>query len=126
MNPHKSRRETYLAALTQYQTRTGTTRVPTAHIEELAESGAVNLGGWVSYVKQRYRAGLITPDSELVQQLNQIDGWFWEAQKPGPTTDVVRNREILSLRDAGVSLQKIGDTFGLSRQRVHQIVQGAK
>jgi DNA-directed RNA polymerase sigma subunit (sigma70/sigma32) len=29
----------------------------------------------------------------------------------------------MALRSQGISLQRIGDMFGLSRQRVHQIVR---
>lgn len=115
-----NRWNTYITALNQYVTRTGTTRVPTTHIEQV-EGGAVNLGAWVGYIRHRKRAGLLSPERQ--EQLDAIPGWFWDALRPGPVADARRDAEILELRAQGVSLQKIGDQFGLSRQRVHQIVK---
>lgn len=112
----------YYTAILQYATRTGTARVPTNHTETIDGGAVVALGSWVGYIRQRQRAGLLSADR--VEALNQIPGWFWEALRPGPPTDAQRDSEILSLRQQGVSLQEIGDRFGLSRQRVHQIVKG--
>ena len=36
-----------------------------------------------------------------------------------------RDAEILAAHATGRSLQNIADSFGLTRQRVHQIVRGA-
>jgi DNA-binding MarR family transcriptional regulator len=49
------------------------------------------------------------------------------AEKYGPRTPPCeRERAILRLRDAGVTLQEIGDIFCLSRERVRQIEKGMK
>lgn len=114
----------YTHALHQYATRENSTRVPTGHIET-TENGAINLGYWYGYVRYRYRAGLLA--EKRVQELSTLNGWSWEINVPGPETDKARNEEILALRNTGLSLRKIGDKFGLSRQRIHQIEhEGAK
>lgn len=109
----------YLNALNQYAERTGHARVPASHVE-LTEDGTVNLGVWVAYVRQRYRAGLLSVGR--ASDLASIPGWEWGPLRPGPSADLLRNAEIMTLRSQGISLQRIGDRFGLSRQRVHQIV----
>lgn len=111
----------YLAALNNYTARTGHARVPASHIEVMPDGTAVNLGAWVGYTRQRQRAGLLS--SERVATLSAVPGWEWGPLRPGPAADTTRNAEIMNLRSQGVSLQRIGDEFGLSRQRVHQIVR---
>ena len=111
----------YLTALHHYATRTGNARVPASHTETLEDGSPVALGAWVGYVRQRYRAGLLSV--ERATQLADVPGWEWGPLRPGPVADHLRNAEILTLRSQGVSLQRIGDQFGLSRQRVHQIVR---
>jgi hypothetical protein len=115
----------YTTALTQYAQRTGHARVPATHTETLhPDSPAedrVKLGAWVAYVRQRYRAGLLTV--QRAEELSSVPGWEWGPLRPGPSADHARNMRIRTLRAEGVSLQKIGDEFGLSRQRVHQIVR---
>ena len=111
----------YLEALNLYTLRTGNARVPASHVEHIPDGTSVNLGTWVGYVRQRQRAGLLSP--ERVEILTATPGWQWGPLPPGPTEDIERNREIMTLRSRGISLQRIGDQFGLSRQRVHQIVR---
>lgn len=118
---NQSRWQTHITALHAYANREHHTKVPTNHIETI-DGNPINLGTWVSYTRQRGRTGLLSP--ERTAELNQIEGWFWNAQRPGPATDEQRNADIMKMRDSGVSLQKIGDHFGISRQRVHQIVRG--
>jgi hypothetical protein len=117
---HQTRWNNYYNALTTYATRTGHTRVPASHTEQ-TESGTVTLGAWASYIRQRYRTGRLPQDR--IDALNAVPGWEWGPFRPGPLTDAARDSEIITLRSSGVSLQKIGDKFGLSRQRVHQIVK---
>jgi hypothetical protein len=111
----------YIEALNAYVERVGHSRVPAGHEETLGDGTTINLGSWVGYVRQRQRAGLLSP--ERTETLSSIPGWTWGPLRPGPTADTKRNAEIMALRAQGVSLQRIGDEFGLSRQRVHQIVQ---
>lgn len=120
---HKTRWNNYYNALILYAARTGHTRVPSNHTEQ-TEAGTIQLGAWTSYIRQRYRAGLLPQDR--IDALTAVPGWEWGPFRPGPFTDVARDSEIRTLRSNGVSLQKIGDQFGLSRQRVHQIVKNAK
>ena len=43
-----------------------------------------------------------------------------------PNKKPERNREILKLRAQGMTLEEIGARFGISRQRVHEIVTKRK
>lgn len=113
----------YLTALDAYVQRTGHARVPASHVETIEDGTRINLGTWVGYVRQRERAGLLS--AERASTLTSFPGWEWGPLSPGPSPDVARNTEILTLRSQGVSLQRIGDQFGLSRQRVHQIVRSS-
>ena len=45
-------------------------------------------------------------------------------QKEIGALTVKRDAEIVSLRKKGKTMQEIADTVGLTRQRVHQILQG--
>lgn len=118
-----TRWNTYTEALARFTEREGHARVPTSHVEVLDSGQQINLGSWVGYVRQRKRAGLLSPDR--INDLDLIPGWQWGPLRPGPVTDESRNNQIAQMRATGLSLQKIGDEFGLSRQRVHQIVRGA-
>lgn len=111
----------YTTALQSFVDREKHTRVPATHIEQ-TDAGAVNLGAWVAYVRQRYRAGLL-PADKAEALCRDFPDWEWGPLRPGPATDEARNRAIKDMRDSGTSLQKIGEVFGLSRQRVHQIVK---
>jgi hypothetical protein len=111
----------YTEALQSFVDRESHARVPATHIEPTS-AGAVNLGAWVAYVRQRYRAGLL-PAAQAEELTRGFPDWEWGPLRPGPATDEKRNRAIKDMRDNGTSLAKIGEVFGLSRQRVHQIVQ---
>ncbi len=41
-----------------------------------------------------------------------------------PTVDADRQKKMKKLKAAGLSLAELGRAYGLSRQRVHQIVSG--
>ena len=119
----------YVDALRGFQQREGHTRVPAGHVEDRAQdSGSaapVNLGYWVSYIRSRKRAGLLP--AERVDQIEQwVHGFEWGPLKPGPRPGgtSTRDDEIRAYRQNGMSLQKIGERYGLTRQRVHQIVKG--
>lgn len=111
----------YTGALKSFVDREGHVRVPATHIEQ-TEGGAVSLGAWVAYIRQRYRSGLL-PTVKADELTRQFPDWEWGPLRPGPATDETRNQSIKQMRDGGQSLQKIGEVFGLSRQRVHQIVK---
>lgn len=109
----------YLTSLRLYVAEHSHARVPASYVQH-QENGTINLGSWVAYVRQRYRAGLLSV--ARAAELADVPGWEWGPLQPGPAADHERNDAILTLRSQGVSLQKIGDQFGLTRQRVHQIV----
>lgn len=115
----------YLAALENYVTREGHTRVPIDCIERIFREGVpetIRLGYWVSYMRSRKRAGFLSEDK--IEAVNAAsNGQFeWGPLKPGPKKDQSRDQQIRELRSAGVSLTKIGEQFGVTRQRVHQII----
>ena len=109
----------YLKAVSQFAEREGHSRVPAVHFE-IVEDKQVRVGAWVGYIRQRAKQGKLS--AEKRQALESINGWEWGPRKPGPATNHNRNVEILSLRRQGMTLSQIADSFDLSRQRVHQIV----
>lgn len=54
--------------------------------------------------------------------------WLWnrdgslELKQRGPAPDEERHQEILNLRKSGMTYRGIGEKYGLTRQRVEQIV----
>lgn len=123
MADSNSKFQHYLEALNQFIAREGHARVPAAHQETLAGQ-EVPLGAWVGYTRQRYRRGCLSESRVAI--LTGLPGWQWGPLPPGPAADPARDRQILELRNQGISLQKIADQFNLSRQRVHQIVRSVK
>lgn len=93
---------------------------PTTHVE-LFGGKMIAIGAWVAYNRQRHRAGTLSRERE--QALSTLAGWKWDRQQPGRRYDKRRDVVILERYSQGVSAKKLADEFGLSRQRVHQIVK---
>ena len=55
-----------------------------------------------------------------------MSGWKWEKQQPGRRYDKERDNLIVTRYKSGVPAKSLADEFGLSRQRVHQIVRRTK
>lgn len=106
-------------ALIAFVEREGHSRVPAGHIE----GGAVLLGNWVAHQRQQYRRGCLA--ASRVEMLSALPGWEWGPLSRGPMRDIRRDSEMQRMRSDGLSLQQVADRFGVSRQRVHQIVQRA-
>lgn len=114
-----SRWDKNIHALSTYVSEHGTALVPTSY--KCSVNGeTVSLGSWVTYVRIKYRAGTLSP--ERIAQLESFAGWAWGPCKPGPSGNPDRDKAMVQARQAGRSLQSIGDEYGLSRQRVHQIL----
>ena len=131
----------YVEALRDFQDQNGHTRVPAGYVhvtvwpstnpggvggQALSNGKEIALGYWVSYIRSRQRAGLL--DQERVAQINeQIPGFEWGPLKPGPRPGGSKNRdnEIKAFRQGGMSLQKIGERYGLTRQRIHQLIKNS-
>ncbi len=79
----------------------------------------VRIGGFVAYVRQRYREGQL--DQSRIAQLETLSGWTWGGLRPGPKGHAGRNERIRELRREGWTLTELADEFGMSRQRIHQI-----
>jgi len=110
----------HFSALQQYTSRVGTSMTPTTHVE-LFGGKMIAIGAWVAYNRQRQRAGTLSRERE--QALSALAGWKWDRQQPGRRYDKGRDVVILERYSQGVSAKKLADEFGLSRQRVHQIVK---
>ena len=108
-----------IQALSTYVAENGTALVPTSY-KCLADGESLSLGSWVTYVRVKYRAGTLSP--ERISQLESFTGWTWGPCKPGPAGNPDRDNAMVHARQVGRSLQNIGDEYGLSRQRVHQIL----
>lgn len=115
----KHKWDAYISALSQFVEREGHARVPTTHVEQTRDFGAVTLGSWVGYNRSKYRRGELR--SDRCAQLASFSGWEWGPLPAGPRSEVTRNREIMRLRSDGASLQQLADMFNLSRQRIQQI-----
>jgi len=108
------------AALTQYAQREGHTRVPARHTETL-NGTPLPLGAWVTEQRRQHRSGrLPAPRAQL---LTGLPGWTWGPLPPGPPANPSRRHEMLELRAAGLTLTAIATRYGLSRQRVSQILR---
>lgn len=105
-----------LEALNSFVQENGTAFVPTTKIQN-----GYKLGAWVTYIRRRYRDGAVT--QELGDRLESLPGWTWGPLSPGPGAKIDRNREILEKVNSGLSLSQVATEYGVSRQRVHQIVK---
>lgn len=110
---------TNIQALRNYVSRTGSSRVPRHHVEP-TEFGDVKLGVWVSYVRHRQRKGHLSV--EQTAELSSLPGWQWGPLKAGRTGDVERDLKIRERASTGARLREIAEEFGITRQRVHQII----
>lgn len=121
---HHERWTKHYSALVQYHDRYGDAMPPSGHTEFLTNGEEINLGNWVSYMRTRYRQGALSADR--VALLESLPTWDWGPVRPGPKSKdevMVRNTDILSKYKEGMSLASIGQRYGLSRQRIHQIVK---
>lgn len=117
---YDTRFQTNLDLLRAYTAREGHPHVPVDHLEPTSAGSTADLGRWVAYVKSRYRRGLLP--QERAGLLETIPGWTWDARRPGPKPRSARNDEMRALRAGGASLDALAETYGMSKQRVHQIV----
>lgn len=120
MTTRNERWQEHLAALQQYTNRTGSALVPSNHVE-VYEGRNIALGAWVAYNRQRHRNGTLSADR--ITTLASFTGWKWEKQQPGRRYDKERDDRIVERYKSGVPAKSLADEFGLSRQRVHQIVR---
>lgn len=109
-----------IKALEIYVAEHGHARVPAAAQVEV-DGVPVSIGSWVSYLRVKNKLGSITPEKKEV--LERFPSWSWGPCKPGPLGDAERDAQMLQARATGRSLQSIADEYGLSRQRVHQILE---
>lgn len=119
-----NRWNTHIEALRAYVARTGTSQVPRSHVET-TEHGEVSLGVWVSYVRHRQRKGHLSTEQEV--ELSSLPDWNWDKLRAGRTSQPERDREIVRrYTTEGKSLQALANEYGLTRQRVHQIVKSSR
>ena len=109
-----------IKALEQFVSENGHARVPAAAKVEV-EGNRIALGSWVSYLRVKHKSGTLAVEKRA--QLESFPSWTWGPCKPGPLGDAARDQAMLQAREQGRSLQSIADEYGLSRQRVHQILE---
>lgn len=120
MTTRNERWQEHLTALTQYINRTGTSMAPANHVE-IVNGRNVAIGAWVAYNRQCHRNGTLPADRAAI--LSALPGWKWEKQQPGRRYDKNRDTLITEKYYAGSSAKALADEFGLSRQRIHQILR---
>jgi hypothetical protein len=110
------RNQQAVSALTTFVEQYGHARVRPHEVVD-----GYQLGHWVTYVRARGRDHKVAAD--LYQWLDSQPGWEWGPLAPGPVGKQDRNAGVLARREEGATLGEIAVEFGISRQRVHQIVQ---
>ena len=123
MSAYESRFHHNLGALRAYAMREGHCDVPYSHVEP-HEDHSVPLGRWVAYLRTRHRSGRL--HASRVAMLEAVVGWHWNVRKPGPRPKEDRNHEIRALRSQGISLATIAETYGISKQRIHQLTRSGR
>lgn len=121
---HNKRWNRYYESLVKYQQRFGDALVPTSHVEFLDDGEELNLGNWVSYMRTRFKNNDLS--QERVRLLESVPTWEWGPIRPGPKSKqgvLLRNTDIVNQHNRGISLAAIARQYGLSRQRIHQIVK---
>ena len=121
---HEERWNKYYNALVQYEKRYGDALVPSGHLEFIKNGEEINLGHWVSYMRTRYRQGLLS--EQRISLLESVPSWTWGPIRPGPKSqDIVvhRNEKIISAYLKGQSPSVLAREYGLSRQWIYQIVK---
>jgi hypothetical protein len=109
-----------IRALEIYVGEHGHARVPAA-ARVVVNEVPVALGSWVSYLRVKNKMGTLAPEKKEI--LESFPSWAWGPCKPGPLGDAQRDEAMRQARETGRSLQSIADEYGLSRQRVHQILE---
>ena len=121
---HEKRWSIYYEALQIYEQRYGDALVPTGHLEFLDNGIEINLGHWVSYMRTRYRQGLLS--ERRIKLLEKIPSWTWGPVRPGPKSKnlvVDRNNKIKIAYAKGASASALAREYSLSRQWIYQIIK---
>ncbi len=114
----------HLRAMHQFQLREGHCRIPAVHVEQYGDK-ELRLGAWAANLRNRYRNDGLRP--EQIQNLELFPGWDWSLQARGRrrwtgARHKTRDQRILDARKTGRSIRQIGEDFGLTSQRIYQIV----
>lgn len=112
----------YFNALLEYTNTHRTSLVPAGYVHRSNETEApLLLGNWVSHQRSRYRANKL--NENRARMLETLPDWTWHLLPRGRRRDTVRDSRVIEMRNAGLSLAQIANEVGVSRQRIHQIVQ---
>ncbi len=106
---------TLTEAFVKFKQENGSGYVPVS--ATIQHNGAtLKIGTWAANVRYRAKQGTLSPQNKAT--LDGL-GFQWEAASRGNTARVA---EMRADREAGLSLQKIGEKHGITRQRVFQIL----
>jgi hypothetical protein len=120
-NVYSQRFTQRLNALRAYAERTGSVEMPADHIEHTPD-GPIELARWVAYLRARHNKNALPP--ERTAPLEQLPGWSWEPRRSGPKPRfAARDQQMRDMRAEGMTLDAIAEQFGVSKQRVHQLMQ---
>ena len=108
-------------ALKYFVGRHGHANVPSAFQVTANDGSQLFLGPWVSKIRSQYRKGKLLP--HRARELEEIQGWHWEASRPGPRVSAGRDASIVERHASGQTTREIADALGLTTQRVNQILR---
>jgi len=118
MSITQHRFDEHLACLRRYAAQNGHTNPPIVYVDE---STGLPLGRWVATARYAYRSkGLRTG---YIQDLETVPGWHWERRLRGRPQLTERNQQIRSLHDQGASITVLAEKYGVTTQRIHQVIK---
>lgn len=108
---------TLVEAFVKFKQENGSGYVPVS--ATIQHNGTtLKIGTWAANVRYRAKQGTLNPQNKAT--LDGL-GFQWEATSRG---NAQRIADMKADREAGLSLDKVGKKYGITRQRVHQILKG--
>lgn len=118
MSITQHRFDEHLACLRRYVAQNGHTNPPILYVDEVT---GLPLGRWVATARYGYRNGRLR--TKYIQELENLSGWHWERRRRGRPQLTDRNQQIRSLHEQGVSNTVLAEKYGVTTQRIHQIIK---
>ncbi len=112
--------EQFNARLEQLRTYVATHGHANPPISYLDQHTGFALGKWVSSVRYSYRNNALS--NAQAAALETVPAWHWEKRLRGRPAKAERNQQIYSMHAEGVMVSVLAERFGITTQRVHQIL----